>query len=425
MARTWLSVTVEPLGGRGDHFWPCPGRIFAVGPTHTFRDLADAINGSFSRWDRCPVSVFTLADGRVVAPQVSSPQKGESAKEAAAEKLDIESTTVASVVEPGAEFQFIFDRGDDWVHHCRAADRKIDPEDATADLGIVADRPLPYQSWGSVPDQYGRRWADDWGMSPQPRRPSQPHPMLLHMWPETEKVAELDMSAVHHSLTNEDVEGFITAVTGCNIDDVLQQVGGGLPPLLLRERRKLEAMTRLFVDRLTARDWAGDAELAEDLAARLHGEPLAGRVAPVDLDMLSEDLEGDPNLSRGGHVDLQTGMTWGAELLEDMDEDDEMDVDDPDRWLFFACTGSREGWRDMADFAERQTDAALRQRLETAIEGRGAFRRFRDVIHQADIGLEWNAFSRERMMGRARAFLAEEGIRVGNPEEEPGGGGAR
>ena len=79
----------------------------------------------------------------------------------------------------------------------------------------------------------------------------------------------------------------------------------------------------------------------------------------------------------------------------------------------------------MADFAERQTDAALRQRLETAIEGRGAFRRFRDVIHQADIGLEWNAFSRERMMGRARAFLAEEGIRVGNPEEEPGGGGAR
>jgi hypothetical protein len=45
MARTWLSVTVELLGGRGEELWPWPGRIFAVGPSHTFMDLANAING--------------------------------------------------------------------------------------------------------------------------------------------------------------------------------------------------------------------------------------------------------------------------------------------------------------------------------------------------------------------------------------------
>src|SRR3954468_23428735 len=61
MARTWLSVTVELLGGRGEELWPWPGRIFAVGPSHTFMDLADAINDGFGRWDRSHLSMFTLA----------------------------------------------------------------------------------------------------------------------------------------------------------------------------------------------------------------------------------------------------------------------------------------------------------------------------------------------------------------------------
>ncbi|MDP9989550.1 hypothetical protein J2S98_004741, partial [Arthrobacter oryzae] len=59
MARTWLSVTVELLGGRGEELWPWPGRIFVVGPSHTFMDLANAINDAFARWDRSHLSVFT------------------------------------------------------------------------------------------------------------------------------------------------------------------------------------------------------------------------------------------------------------------------------------------------------------------------------------------------------------------------------
>ena len=69
MARTWLSVTVELLGGRGEELWPWPGRIFAVGPSHTFMDLADAINDAFARWDRSHLSMFTLADGRVITDE--------------------------------------------------------------------------------------------------------------------------------------------------------------------------------------------------------------------------------------------------------------------------------------------------------------------------------------------------------------------
>ena len=82
-------------------------------------------------------------------------------------------------------------------------------------------------------------------------------------------------------------------------------------------------------------------------------------------------------------------------------------------WLRFERSGSRDGWGDMAAFAERQRDAALRERLERAIEGTGAVRRFRDLVHQESLADHWYAFSTDRRLGLAREFLADEGIRVG------------
>src|SRR5665811_2139648 len=66
MARRWISIRVELLGGRGEELWPYPGRVFAVGPAQTFADLARAIDNAFARWDLSHLSLFTLADGRVV-----------------------------------------------------------------------------------------------------------------------------------------------------------------------------------------------------------------------------------------------------------------------------------------------------------------------------------------------------------------------
>jgi hypothetical protein len=39
-----------------------------------------------------------------------------------------------------------------------AVPTRIDP---TAALGVVPTRPLPYWGWGTIPDQYGRRWDGD------------------------------------------------------------------------------------------------------------------------------------------------------------------------------------------------------------------------------------------------------------------------
>ncbi|RZL76165.1 MAG: hypothetical protein EOP32_29790 [Rhodococcus sp. (in: high G+C Gram-positive bacteria)] len=413
MARTWLSVTVELIGGRGEELWPWPGRVFAVGPSHTFMDLANAVNDAFARWDRSHLSMFTLADRRVVTDAETGAEMAESIDRPITEPVDIERAKVARLLGPGAEFQFTFDLGDDWTHRCVVGRDKIDPLEV---LGTTPGKPLPYWGWGSIPDQYGRRWADDDGQSRVPSRPTQPHPMLLHAWPEMEPAHPLGLSELRQAIATDDAAHFLAAVRGHDIDDALQQVGAGIPMALKQRRKQAEPVTLSVINRLARRAGTGDEVLAEDLLACLRDEPLAGRVVPVDLEMLGTALEGDLSMSTGGYVDLRTGDVYDDSSTDPtmVGEDAAVDVEEePDRWLRFDRTGSRDGWRDMAAFAERHHDAALRKRLERAIEGKGAFHRFRDLVHQENLAEQWYAFSTDRQLGRAREFLADEGIRVG------------
>lgn len=413
MARTWLSVTVELLGGRGEHLWPWPGRVFAVGPSHTFLDLANAIDDAFARWDRSHLSMFTLDDGRVITDAETGAEFAASAFGPVIAALDITAAKVSRTLTPGAEFQYTFDLGDEWTHRCTVGAGKIDPLD---EVGIVPDAPVPYWGWGSIPDQYGRRWADDDGEGRLPERPDRPHPMLLHAWPAQDQARTPDVRDLRKAIAAGDGAGILAAIAGRDIDDVLQQVGAGIPTALKRRRKDAEPIALSIINRLISRAGAGDPELADDLLALLRGDPLAGRVVQVDLDMLSAEMEGDPDLTTGGCIDLYTGEIYDDSATNPMmvGEDAVIDVDDdPDRWLRFPRIGSRDGWRDMEAFAERQQDRGLRTRMHHAIEGRGAFHRFRDLVHDVGLAEQWDAFSTDRRWGRARAFLADGGIRVG------------
>jgi hypothetical protein len=64
----------------------------------------------------------------------------------------------------------------------------------------------------------------------------------------------------------------------------------------------------------------------------------------------------------------------------------------------------------MQDFIATVPDLDLGDRLDIGIQGRGAFRRFRDVLASWPGELaRWYAFSEERQRGRARAWLADGG----------------
>ena len=74
------------------------------------------------------------------------------------------------------------------------------------------------------------------------------------------------------------------------------------------------------------------------------------------------------------------------------------------------CEGSRPGYRDMQAFIASLDDAQIADRLDRAISGRGAFRRFKDTLSAwPDLMTRWHAFSEDRQRGRARAWLADAG----------------
>ena len=120
MARTWLQLRVDLLGALGEDLTPAPGRVFIVGPAHSFAALADAINAAFARWDVSHLHEFELAGGRRIGFV-------DSFDDTVVEDQD--AVKMAAAVGPGDEFRFVFDLGDQWQHRCRVLAEKVDPRE--------------------------------------------------------------------------------------------------------------------------------------------------------------------------------------------------------------------------------------------------------------------------------------------------------
>lgn len=94
-----------------------------------------------------------------------------------------------------------------------------------------------------------------------------------------------------------------------------------------------------------------------------------------------------------------------------IESEDEEDLDDGERWLWVVSEGSRAGYRDMERFVAGVAEPDLADRMARTLEGRGAFRRFRDELTRwPDLQDRWYLYSAERRRGRARAWLATEGF---------------
>jgi pRiA4b ORF-3-like protein len=159
VARTWLHVRVDLVGGLGARLRPAPGRVFIVGPSHTFAGLGEAINMAFARWDLSHLHEFELGDGRRIGFVDPDPFEGDETVE------DQAAVKVAAAVGPGDEFRFVFDFGDRWEHRCRVLADKSDPREEWG-AGPLPRRPVAVWGWGSIPDQYGRESASELDLAP-------------------------------------------------------------------------------------------------------------------------------------------------------------------------------------------------------------------------------------------------------------------
>ena len=225
-----------------------------------------------------------------------------------------------------------------------------------------------------------------------------------------------DLQALRIAVYEGDHSSLVRILGGAVRPDVLQLAGDALAAAAAVEVAGAEELAGAWGDALRERGWAGDEELAAELDAAMGRRPAPpGRPLPVDLDELSALLEASLG-EEGGRIDLETGEVWHASTIAYFAEEEPEqvpDLEDPDRWLYVGPEGSDEGYRDMEDFIGRVDNPDRADRLGIAIDGRGAFRRFKDTISRwPDDQERWYRFSDERRRGRARQWLSFAGYRV-------------
>jgi hypothetical protein len=165
---------------------------------------------------------------------------------------------------------------------------------------------------------------------------------------------------------------------------------------------------------LRSREAEGDDELIAELEAAVRRRPTPDlKPISVDLEELGDALSG-PIGDHPAIIDLESGQVWPApavEFADDLDDDEGPGEADGIHWLAAWPEGSDEAYRDMQDFIAT-VDDDLADGLAVAIQGKGAFRRFRDVLNRSPHEMSrWLAFSDDRRVGRARAWLAGVGYR--------------
>ncbi|MBZ0304157.1 MAG: UPF0158 family protein [Anaerolineae bacterium] len=85
--------------------------------------------------------------------------------------------------------------------------------------------------------------------------------------------------------------------------------------------------------------------------------------------------------------------------------------DADNRYRMIPKQDSRDGYQDMQEYIWSLEDEHLRELLEVAIQGSGAFRRFKDVLSRYPETQEnWFRFRDERENLRMRDWLASQGI---------------
>ena len=380
-----------------------------VPPEATFEELGLGVDLAFGRWDVMRRRSFRI--------EPSGRHEGAQGVARSAELAG--DRVVHDAVVRGSRFEYVFDDDAKWVHACVV-------EDFVARSRAQGRPPIavPISGWGTIPDQEGRTGPlDAPGPQPEPSVAEQAAPPTAVTAKRRRRTAgpePLDLSAVRWALATGDAAAQLSAIEGRDLSTALQQVGDALSrayrspghdaPLRLRIATALQGVE----DLLRRRDWEGDDVLADEIGALVTGSERRGRTLQVDLGELAEVMSSrgdDP----GGYLHLDTGevvhafLRHGAEYDEDIEDIGDGLVDDDDLWIYIDHD-SEEAWRDMAAFAEAAPND-LRGILSVAIQGKGAFARFRRTVDELGLWSDWQVFSDDRQWGRARALLRSQGIR--------------
>jgi len=133
----------------------------------------------------------------------------------------------------------------------------------------------------------------------------------------------------------------------------------------------------------------------------------------INLDELCSAMD-DSSYEHEHYLDLKTGEILIVSEYAD-DEDTEKlrrEIErNPDRYEQIPRAESHEGYGYMVEFIATVKDEHLAELLEVAINGQGAFRRFKDVLLRHPEERErWFQFKDERLEERALEWLDDIGV---------------
>ena len=134
------------------------------------------------------------------------------------------------------------------------------------------------------------------------------------------------------------------------------------------------------------------------------------RTLKIGLDELCSAME-DSSYEDEYYLDLETGEIL---LISDYVDDEEIGKmkdqidEDTDRYERIPKAESHEGYGDMVNFIGTVKDERLVELLEVAINGKGAFRRFKDVLlNYPEERERWFQFRDDRVHEKALEWLGD------------------
>ena len=195
----------------------------------------------------------------------------------------------------------------------------------------------------------------------------------------------------------------------------------------------LEQLERLLEQKLAP---AGDELLEPEEESEAVADPDAPqlRELSVDLDAVAEAMDDRDRAVSDHYLDLETGETVFTEESFDLEGDDDEAEDEedgalpewqksqqeqyrlmrshPDRFERIPESDSHEAYRLMEDFISRVHNRSAQRRLASAIEGKGAFRRFKDALDAyPELRTKWFEYEAKKKREWAREWLDGLGIR--------------
>lgn len=130
-----------------------------------------------------------------------------------------------------------------------------------------------------------------------------------------------------------------------------------------------------------------------------------------ELDAIYAELDDEHGVADDAFAAALQQRDLPAWMRQALDQADQVEQGYGTRYIAVPKTDSHEGYRTMEDFIETVADRRLQAQLARAIQGRGAFRRFKDaLLAHPDERERWFAFSTARVRERMLAWLGNEGI---------------